>query len=128
MFKKLTSDKDYIGLQINNNYGLEIIHNSGRTVPGRSSGYEHIVALSLIGALHMNAPLRGPIIMDSPFGRLDPNHKANIARTLSYMAEQAMLLVYTSEIDEQVARREIGNKLLHEYRLERVSSMHTEVR
>ena len=66
-FVKLTGDKDYVGLQINDNYGLEIIHRSGRKVPGRSSGYEHIVALSLIGALHMNAPLRGPIIMDSPF-------------------------------------------------------------
>lgn len=128
LFVKLTGDKDYVGLQINDNYGLEIIHRSGRKVPGRSSGYEHIVALSLIGALHMNAPLRGPIIMDSPFGRLDPTHKANIARTLSSMAEQSMLLAYTGEIDDQVARKEIGNKLIHEYKLERVSSMHTEIR
>lgn len=128
LFVKLTGDKDYIGLQINDNYGLEIIHRSGRKVPGRSSGYEHIVALSLIGALHMNAPLRGPIIMDSPFGRLDPIHKANIARTLPFMAEQAMLLAYTGEIDDQVARKEIGNKLIHEYKLERVSSLHTDIK
>ncbi|KHM52068.1 hypothetical protein NZ47_07010 [Anaerovibrio lipolyticus] len=128
LFVKLTGDKDYVGLKINDNYGLEIIHRSGRKVPGRSSGYEHVVALSLIGALHMNAPLRGPIIMDSPFGRLDPTHKANIARTLSSMAEQSMLLAYTGEIDDQVARYEIGNKLVHEYQLERVSSMHTEIK
>lgn len=128
LFVKLTGDQDYVGLQINDNYGLEIIHRSGRKVPGRSSGYEHIVALSLIGALHMNAPLRGPIIMDSPFGRLDPTHKANIAHTLSSMAEQAMLLAYTGEIDDQVARKEIGNKLIHEYKLERISSMHTEIK
>ena len=128
LFVKLTGDQDYVGLQINDNYGLEIIHRSGRKVPGRSSGYEHIVALSLIGALHMNAPLRGPIIIDSPFGRLDPTHKANIASTLSSMAEQAMLLAYTGEIDSQVARKEIGNKLIHEYTLERVSSMHTEIK
>lgn len=127
LFVKLTGDKDYTGLKINDNYGLEIIHRSGRTVPGRSSGYEHIVALSLIGALHMNAPLRGPIIMDSPFGRLDPIHKANIARTLSSMAEQSILLVYLGEIDDQVARKEIGNKLIHEFKLARVSSMYTKV-
>lgn len=128
LFVKLTGDKDYVGLIINDNYGLDIKHKSGRIVPGRSSGYEHIVALSLIGALHMNAPLRGPIIMDSPFGRLDPIHKANIARTLSSMAEQSILLAYTGEIDDQVARKEIGNKLIHEYRLERITSMHTEIR
>lgn len=128
LFAQLTGDKDYIGLRINDNYGLEIIHKSGRTVPGRSSGYEHIVALSLIGALHKNAPLRGPIIMDSPFGRLDPTHKANIVRTLPSMAEQSILLAYTGEIDEQVARKELGQHLLREYKLERVSSMHTEIK
>jgi len=127
LFVQLTGDKDYIGLKINDNYGLEIIHKSGRTVPSRSSGYEHIVALSLIGALHKNAPLRGPIIMDSPFGRLDPTHKANIVRTLPGMAEQSMLLAYIGEIDEQVARFELGSHLIHEYKLERVSSMHTEI-
>ncbi len=128
LFVNLTGDKDYVGLKINDNYGLEIIHRSGRTVPGRSSGYEHIVALSLIGALHKNAPLRGPIIMDSPFGRLDPTHKANIVRTLPDMAEQAMLLAYIGEIDDQVARKELGNHLIHEFRLERITSMHTEIR
>lgn len=127
LFAQLTGDKDYVGLRINNNYGLEIIHKSGRTVPGRSSGYEHIVALSLIGALHKNAPLKGPIIMDSPFGRLDPTHKANIVRTLPSMAEQSMLLAYTGEIDEQVARKELGQHLLREFKLERVSSMYTEI-
>lgn len=127
LFAQLTGDKDYVGLRINDNYGLEIIHKSGRTVPGRSSGYEHIVALSLIGALHKNAPLKGPIIMDSPFGRLDPINKANIVRTLPSMAEQSMLLAYTGEIDEQVARKELGQHLLREFKLKRVSSMYTEI-
>ena len=128
LFLNLTEDPDYVRLQINDNYGLEIVHKSGRIVPGRSSGYEHIVALSLIGALHKNAPLQGPIIMDSPFGRLDPTHKANIIRTLPKMAEQSMLLAYTGEIDEQVARQELGANLLHEFKLERVTSMHTEIK
>lgn len=127
LFLNLTEDPDYVRLQINDNYGLEIVHKSGRIVPGRSSGYEHVVALSLIGALHKNAPLQGPIIMDSPFGRLDPTHKANIIRTLPKMAEQSMLLAYTGEIDDQVARQELGASLLHEFKLERVTSMHTEI-
>lgn len=128
LFVQLRGDTDYVGLKINDNYGLEIIHKSGRVVPGRSSGYEHIVALALIGALHKNAPLRGPIIIDSPFGRLDPTHKANIVRVLPMMAEQSMLLAYTGEINEQVARQELGSSLIQEYKLERVSSMHTEIR
>lgn len=127
LFKQLSADRDYIGLKINDNYGLEIVHRSGRTVPGRSSGYEHIVALSLIGALHKNAPLQGPIIIDSPFGRLDPENKANIVSTLPSMAEQVILLAYNGEIDPEVARRKLGVNLIHEHNLERVTSMHTEI-
>lgn len=126
-FVELSGDKDYVGLQINDNYGLSIVHRAGGLIPGRSSGYEHLVALSLIGALHKNAPLRGPIIMDSPFGRLDPTHKANIVRLLPNMAEQSMLLAYTKEIDEQIARRELKSMLLKEYTLSRVTSLHTEI-
>lgn len=127
LFVKLTGDPDYVGLQINANYGLSIVHSSGNIVPGRSSGYEHIVALSLIGALHKNAPLRGPIIMDSPFGRLDPTHKTNIIKTLPEMADQIVLLAYFGEIDEQIAREKLGSNLIHEYKLERVTSMHTKL-
>ena len=81
----------------------------------------------MIGALHKNAPLRGPIIIDSPFGRLDPQNKKNMIRTLPSMADQVILLAYTDEIDNQTARKELGNNLLAEYSLKRISSMHTEI-
>ena len=84
--------------------------------------------MSLIGALHKNAPLRGPIIMDSPFGRMDKQNSANIVHALPQMAEQSMLLAYNGEIDLDVARNQLGTHLLREYRLERVTSMHTEIR
>lgn len=127
LFVHLSSDKDYIGLKIHDNYGLSIIHKSGWLVPGRSSGYEHIVALSLIGALHKNAPLRGPIIMDSPFGRLDLTHKKNIVKQLPDMAEQSILLAYTGEIEAPVAREALAGSLIREYKLNRISSMYTQI-
>lgn len=127
LFVNISNDPDYIKLEINENYGLAIRHASGELVPLRSAGFEHIVALSLIGALHKNAPLRGPIIMDSPFGRLDPDHKKNITKALPHMSEQIVLLAYTHEIDEQQARTTLGNSLKKEYRLTRYSSFHTEI-
>lgn len=127
LFVQLSSDRDYVGLRIHDNYGLSIVHKSGRLVPGRSSGYEHIVALSLIGALHKNAPLRGPIIMDSPFGRLDLTHKKNIVKQLPGMAEQSILLAYTGEIEAPVAREALAGSLIREYKLNRISSMYTRI-
>lgn len=127
LFTRIANDKAYVGLRINDNYGLNIVLQDGTIVPGRSAGYEHVVALSLIGALHKNAPLQGPIIMDSPFGRLDPTHKKNIVSVLPSMANQVMLLVYTDEIDEQLTRESLSEALISEKRLTRVSSMHTRI-
>ncbi len=127
LFVNISNDPDYVQLKINENYGLSMVHKSGALVPLRSAGFEHIVALSLIGALHKNAPLRGPIIMDSPFGRLDPEHKKNITMVLPHMSEQIILLAYTHEIDEQQARETLAGALKKEYRLTRYSSFHTEI-
>ncbi|WP_176502473.1 AAA family ATPase [Paenibacillus lautus] len=127
IFLKISNDPDYIKLEINDNYGLNMVHTSGEKVPFRSAGFEHIVALSLISALHKNAPLRGPIIMDSPFGRLDPIHKDKITKALPSMSEQIVLLAYTHEIDEQTARATLGSSLKKEYRLERQTSFFTRI-
>lgn len=127
LFVQISNDPDYTSLKINDNYGLYMVHSSGEIVPLRSAGFEHVVALALIGALHKNAPLRGPIIMDSPFGRLDPTHKSNITKVLPKMSEQIVLLAYTHEIDEQTARDTLGTVLKREYRLQRYSSFNTQI-
>ena len=127
LFLLICSDPDYTSLKINDNYGLDIVHRSGRIVPQRSAGYEHIVALSLIGALHKNAPMNGPVIMDSPFGRLSKTHKENVIKALPKMAEQVVLLAYSGEIDAQTARLTLGSDLKQEYKLDKISSFHTEI-
>lgn len=125
LFRQLAGDKKYKSLAINENYGLTIVHESGQPITVRSAGYEHVVALALMGALQRNAPLRGPIIMDSPFTRLDRTHRINVLRALPIMARQTMLLVFEDEIEPQLAREELGGKLKAEYRLQRLSSFQT---
>ncbi len=106
---------------------MTIIHKDGEEIPVRSAGAEHIVALSLIGALQKNAPLRGPIIMDSPFGRLDEEHTINVINTLPNIAPQVVLFVYRSEIDSQVVREYLLSKLRSEYELTRQSARYTQL-
>lgn len=127
LFLKLTSEPEYKALRINESYGLTIVHQDGSAIPVRSAGAEHIVALSLMGALQRNAPLRGPIIMDSPFGRLDEAHTTKVVRALPSMADQVMLLVYESELDPQQARNELQGKLRKEYRIARRSARHSDL-
>ena len=129
LFLSMTTEKeDFAGLTINESYGLTIRHRDGRAEEARSAGAEHVVALALMGALQRNAPLRGPIVMDSPFGRLDEEHTANVIQTLPDMAEQVVLLVYEAEVSKARMREVLGSRLTREYQLERVSARRTNVR
>ena len=126
-FKALTTEPEYAALRINDSYGLTIVHKDGSDIPVRSAGAEHVVALCLVGALQNNAPLRGPIVIDSPFGRLDRGHTRNIVRALPSMAKQVILLVYEEELPPDMARNELKAQLRGEWRLERRSARHTDL-
>lgn len=129
MFLAMSTEKtDYAGLRINQDYGLTIIHTDGRPEDARSAGAEHVVALALMGALQQNAPLRGPIVMDSPFGRLDDGHTSNVVGGLHQMADQVVLLVYEAEVGRRRARELLGSRLVAEYELEKVNSRRTNIR
>jgi DNA sulfur modification protein DndD len=125
LFVQLTTEPDYASLKINENYGLIIIHKDGEEIQVRSAGAEHVVALSLMGALQRNAPLEGPIVMDSPFGRLDQGHTGRIVESLSSMAKQVVLLVYESELEPKFVRNTLKGDLLREYRIVRKSARHS---
>lgn len=126
LFLEMTTEKhDYARLAINDHYGLTIIHNDGRSEDSRSAGAEQVVALALMGALQANAPLRGPIVMDTPFGRLDPKHTANVVTALPSMAEQVVLLVQEGEIDRSAIREILGAHLKKEYQLDKQTARRT---
>lgn len=125
VFLRLTTEPDYASLRINENYGLQIVHKDGRVIPVRSAGAEHIVALSLIAALQKNSSMSGPIVMDSPFGRLDSGHTDRVVRSLPDLADQVTLLVYKSEIDRDLAIDALQGRIGHEYEVSRVSARHS---
>jgi DNA sulfur modification protein DndD len=100
-FMNLTSRRsDYRGLSINENYGLEIVNSDGEKVPLRSAGASQVVALSLITGLNQTGKSPGPIIMDTPFGRLDEIHRGNILEYMPKTASQFIVLVHSGEIEE----------------------------
>lgn len=128
LFVKLIKSKGYARLLINDNYGLRIVHVDGTEIPVRSAGAEHIVALSLIGALQKNAPLRGPIIMDSALFRLDREHKTNLLKALPGMTEQAILLVIKDELPPILAHENLEGSLRMEKVLVKKTDKHTTFR
>jgi DNA sulfur modification protein DndD len=127
LFKLFSGDPDYDSLTINSNYGLSIKHRDRGEIPVRSAGYEHLIALSLMGALQRCSPLRGPIIMDSPAGRLDGVHKEKVAKSLTALSPQVLLLVFMDELGPTKAREYLKENLVGEYRLSKKTSTHTTI-
>lgn len=120
-FKAMTTDKTFKGLKINKNYGLTILDDKGEEVPIRSAGAEQIVALSLIDGLNSTGRRVGPIVMDTPFGRLDPRHRSNVLKYLPEAANQLVLLVHEGELSERVDLSVIENRVAAKYEISRES-------
>lgn len=126
-FKQLSSQQSYQGLRINENYGLQILDHNGADVPIRSAGAEQIVALSLIDGLSKAGRPAGPVVMDTPFGRLDTKHRKNILSYLPKTATQLILFVHDGEIRGAEDLNVIAHKIGGQYVIREISSTHSSI-
>ncbi len=127
IFKILTTEKSYKELRINNSYGLTIVDRNGRDVSVRSAGAEQIVAMSLLCALNQMAKHPGPVVIDTPFARLDPDHRQNILSFLPTMAAQAIFLVHHGEISPDRDLAPIASRIGGKYEIQRISSSESQL-
>jgi DNA sulfur modification protein DndD len=126
-FRKLTTQSQYSGLRINGNYGLTILDERGQEVPIRSAGAEQIVALSLIDGLAHAGRSAGPVVMDTPFGRLDKKHRANILAYLPTTTTQLVLFVHEGEVDRATDLAQLTSKIGCVYEIKEVSLRHSRI-
>lgn len=127
VFRQLTTENTYQRLRINANYGLTIVDRLDRDVAIRSAGAEQIVAMSLLSALNRTANRPGPIVIDTPFGRLDMKHRRNILEFVPNMAEQVVFLVHEGEIERTSGLAPIAQHIGATYEIRRVTSAHSEL-
>ncbi len=127
-FKRMTTQKAYRGLDINPNYGLSILDSAGRRVSLRSAGAEQVVALSLIDGLNRTGRAIGPVVMDTPFGRLDPKHRDNILTYLPTVTSQFVLLVHAGEIRPETDLASIKSRIGAAYVIEEISENQSRIR
>lgn len=120
MFLSLIHDPDgYGGLRISSDYHVEVLDRF-KARRETSEGGKQLVALSLIGALKHAAVRGGPVVLDSPLGRLDLEHRANVLQTwIPALGNQAVLLVQSGELTIEDAHRRLGARIGREYRIVR---------
>jgi len=113
--------------QLLDTYELQILKNSGDELRpvAMSQGERQITSLSFIGAL-VDIARRNydenkkfyfggiyPLVMDSPFGQLDPEHRKHVAEGIPELAPQVILMVadqqWTGDIETTV-RPKVGKE------------------
>lgn len=112
-------EKEYYA-QIGEEYSLRILKDVGDTEEedvAKSTGERQVASLSFIASLVSLAKDRYeseedatyftggiyPMLMDSPFGYLDPTYQQRVSQTLPEMGEQVIVLVTESQWSDAVA-------------------------
>lgn len=119
-FKRLIRDPDAYGeVRIGANFDMQLLDPRGRERQ-TSEGGRQLLALAFIGALKRVAVRGGPVILDSPLGRLDKEHRVKVLRHwVPQLGSQASLFVQSGELTEQEAASVVGDIVGAEYRLVR---------
>ena len=103
IFSSLTNNPDlYKGLKIDRDFSMKVVRSDGTELPTHryspSQGASQIVATSMIGGLNKFATKDAPIVIDTPMGRLDPDHRKNLINYYSKMSKQIIILYQPSEL------------------------------
>ena len=119
-----------VKVTLDKNYQLRLVDDKGLEV-AKSTGENQLLGLAFTGAIAQYAKERAsrvddillpgtvaPLVVDSPFGHLDPLYRKGVASFLPELASQVILFVSTSQASAEVMEM-IGPKIEHEYVLTR---------
>ncbi|MCS4149280.1 DNA sulfur modification protein DndD [Salinibacter ruber] len=99
---------------------FEVVLHRGNQTFGRealSAGETQLFAIATIWALREVSGVPMPVIIDTPLGRLDDDHRSKMIQTyLPRASHQVMLLATDAEVDEDVLE-DLEPALSHTYRL-----------
>jgi ABC-type nitrate/sulfonate/bicarbonate transport system ATPase subunit len=114
-------------LLINNDYGLEVIDENNEFIE-TSEGGSQVCAITLITALKENINHDAPLLMDSPFMRIDDEYRQALVDLYVVKSKQTILLVSPTELIEgSDLDRKIKDLADKRYSITRTSDVESEV-
>lgn len=90
----------YDRVVLRDDYSLDLIDKAGNSIPtdGISAGEREALAFSFIAGLNLASDANAPVVMDTPFGHLDTEHRTNILKALPQLPTQVILLATDRDI------------------------------
>jgi DNA sulfur modification protein DndD len=120
-YNRLARKSDYIRrIEINGeNFSVAVIDKFGRSVPKEdlSSGEKQIFAISMLWGLARTSGRPLPVVIDTPLGRLDSDHRKNLIQNyFPHAGHQVILLSTDTEVDVNLFK-ELSPSISHCYHL-----------
>jgi DNA sulfur modification protein DndD len=104
-FKALVQNEGYDGIDIDEQYVVRPVDRAGNVQTAPSSGGQQLLTLSLIAGLNGAAVHDAPIVMDTPFGRLDVGNRKRILHWVRALVrdqqQQVILMVHSGELTRE---------------------------
>jgi len=128
LFRRLSTEKEYTGVSISADYQLAVTDQQHRPLSMISAGANQILTMAFIGALAECSVDEAPMVMDTPFGRLDRGHRNAILEWVSTFDRQVILFVQSGEYESDRDAHLLGTKIGREYSIDRLTPNRSEVR
>lgn len=127
LFRRLTTEKDYSGVVISRDYSLAVTDHQSRSLNLISAGANQILTMAFIGALGECSVDEAPMVMDTPFGRLDVGHRRAILNWVGTFNRQVILFVQSGEYDPTRDGETLAGKIGREFTIDRLTPNRSEV-
>ena len=127
LFRTLTTEKEYSGVTISDDYHLAVLDQEGRALSMISAGANQILTMAFIGALGECSVDEAPMVMDTPFGRLDVGHRRAILEWVSTFDRQVILFVQSGEYEPSRDGAILSGRIGREYTIDRLTPNRSEV-
>ena len=95
---------EYEGVVLNNGYNLRIKQANGDIVNpvSLSEGEKEALVFAFIAGLNLASGKAAPLMMDTPFGKLDSVHQKNIVKSLPEIPSQVILLATDRDLPDHL--------------------------
>jgi DNA sulfur modification protein DndD len=96
-----------------NKNSLRFVKEDGQSISPTdlSSGESEIIALSLLWAINKVSGKQHPIVTDSPFNRLDSNHRKNFVKSIIKGSDRQVIFLSTDKEIEKVNQYDIAESV-----------------
>ena len=104
-------------------YSLRVVTRAGNLIePERlSAGEKEVLAFSFIAGLNLASENPAPLVMDTPFGHLDVQHRNGLLNALPSLPNQVLLLATDRDLPEDEQKR-LERNIAGEFELYRMQA------